>query len=79
VLFGAATHDIGKIVHVDDLSGSGSQHEAAGQQLLLEAAVEPPAGPIRQHSRQLVAGHGAWPVVTGVDATPRCCLAAATL
>jgi hypothetical protein len=41
VLFGAATHDIGKIVHVAELSGPGSRHEAEGQQLLLAAGVEP--------------------------------------
>ena len=41
VLFGAATHDIGKIVHVEELSGPGSQHELAGRQLLLQAGIKP--------------------------------------
>lgn len=41
VLFGAATHDIGKIVHVEELSGPGSRHEPAGQQLLLDTGIEP--------------------------------------
>lgn len=41
VLFGAATHDIGKAVHVEELSGPGSRHEAAGQRLLLDAGFEP--------------------------------------
>lgn len=41
VLFGAATHDIGKVVHTGELSGPGSEHEAAGQALLLEAGIEP--------------------------------------
>jgi hypothetical protein len=27
VLFGAATHDIGKTVHIDELSGPRSAHE----------------------------------------------------
>ncbi|MFD0900566.1 HD domain-containing protein [Actinomadura sediminis] len=35
VLFGAATHDIGKALHVAELSGPGSSHEAAGRELLL--------------------------------------------
>ncbi|MFC9846355.1 HD domain-containing protein [Streptomyces sp. NPDC060223] len=35
VLFGAATHDIGKTVHVGELSGLGSAHEEAGRELLL--------------------------------------------
>ncbi|MEH0938097.1 HD domain-containing protein [Micromonospora psammae] len=41
VLFGAATHDIGKTVHVEELSGPGSRHEQAGPQLLLDAGIEP--------------------------------------
>ncbi|WP_245666072.1 HD domain-containing protein [Actinoplanes subtropicus] len=40
VLFGAATHDIGKIVHVEELSGPGSRHEPAGRQLLLDAGID---------------------------------------
>ncbi|MET9689439.1 HD domain-containing protein [Streptomyces sp. NPDC006514] len=34
VLFGAATHDIGKTVHTAELSGPGSSHEGAGRELL---------------------------------------------
>jgi hypothetical protein len=34
VLFGAATHDVGKAVHVRELSGPGSAHEEAGRELL---------------------------------------------
>ena len=30
VLFGAATHDIGKAIHTAELSGPGSEHEATG-------------------------------------------------
>jgi hypothetical protein len=41
VLFGAATHDIGKAVHIAELSGPGSEHEAAGQMLLLESGIDP--------------------------------------
>ncbi len=40
VLFGAATHDIGKIIHVEELSGPGSLHEPAGLKLLLENGIE---------------------------------------
>jgi HD domain len=39
VLFGAATHDIGKVVHVEELTGPGSAHEAAGADLLLRYGV----------------------------------------
>jgi hypothetical protein len=41
VLYGAATHDIGKIIHVEELSAPGSLHEKAGRQLLLDAGVAP--------------------------------------
>ncbi|MGW2700148.1 HD domain-containing protein [Streptomyces sp. NPDC001340] len=41
VLFGAATHDIGKAVHVAELSGPGARHEEAGRELLLNHGVEP--------------------------------------
>jgi hypothetical protein len=41
VLFGAATHDIGKIAHVAELSGPGSAHEEAGRELLLAQGVSP--------------------------------------
>ena len=39
VLFGAATHDLGKAVHVAELSGDGAQHEATGLELMLRAGV----------------------------------------
>lgn len=35
VLFGAATHDIGKTQHPAELSGPGSLHEEAGREMLL--------------------------------------------
>lgn len=41
MLFGAATHDIGKTAHVGELSGPGSAHEEAGRRLLLDHGVEP--------------------------------------
>ncbi len=39
VLFGAATHDIGKVVHPEELQGPGHAHEEAGVQLLLQFGV----------------------------------------
>lgn len=39
MIFGAATHDIGKALHVTELSGPGSLHEAAGRELLLAHGV----------------------------------------
>ncbi|SBT40203.1 HD domain-containing protein [Micromonospora auratinigra] len=39
VLFGAATHDIGKVVHPEELGGPGSAHEPAGRELLLRHGV----------------------------------------
>ncbi|MER5639529.1 HD domain-containing protein [Kitasatospora sp. NPDC002227] len=39
VLFGAATHDIGKALHPAELSGPGSEHEVAGRELLLGYGV----------------------------------------
>ncbi|MCX4974874.1 HD domain-containing protein [Streptomyces sp. NBC_00620] len=39
VLFGAATHDIGKTAHVGELSRPGSAHEEAGRELLLAQGV----------------------------------------
>jgi hypothetical protein len=41
VRFGAAVHDIGKVVHVDELTGPGSQHESTGERLLAEHGVPP--------------------------------------
>lgn len=41
VLFGAATHDIGKTVHPAELSGPGSAHESAGRELLLAHGFTP--------------------------------------
>ncbi|GAA3552658.1 HD domain-containing protein [Kribbella ginsengisoli] len=53
VLFGAATHDIGKIVHPEELSGPGKLHEPAGEQLLLRSGVEP-------RLARFAATHGSW-------------------
>ncbi|MFD7642904.1 HD domain-containing protein [Kitasatospora sp. NPDC059795] len=53
VLFGAATHDIGKTVHRAELSAPGSAHEPAGRELLLAAGVPPQLA-------RFAAGHAQW-------------------
>ncbi|MFC0439231.1 HD domain-containing protein [Kutzneria buriramensis] len=53
VLFGAATHDIGKIVHVEELSGPGHRHEPAGRDLLLAHGVPPELA-------RFAASHASW-------------------
>ncbi|HEX9033524.1 MAG TPA: HD domain-containing protein, partial [Streptosporangiaceae bacterium] len=53
VLYGAATHDIGKAVHVAELSGPGSEHEEAGRLLLLAHGVRPELA-------RFAATHAAW-------------------
>lgn len=37
---GAAVHDAGKVVHLNELDGPGSFHEATGRQMLLERGVQ---------------------------------------
>ena len=41
VLFGAAIHDIGTVLHPQEMIEPGHQHEYAGKQLLLQADVPP--------------------------------------
>jgi hypothetical protein len=53
VLFGAATHDIGKALVPEELSGPGSQHEARGRAWLEEQGVPP----VRARFAQT---HAAW-------------------
>lgn len=53
VLFGAATHDIGKTAHLSELSAPGSAHEKAGQELLLAHGVPP-------HLARFAATHATW-------------------
>ncbi|MCP3754487.1 HD domain-containing protein [Streptomyces sp. TBY4] len=53
VLFGAATHDIGKVVHTAELEGPGSAHEPAGRELLLAHGFTP-------DQARFAATHGAW-------------------
>ncbi|WP_323180241.1 HD domain-containing protein [Streptomyces sp. NBC_01363] len=40
VLFGAATHDIGKVLHPAELTAPGAQHEEAGRELLMTRGID---------------------------------------
>lgn len=53
VLFGAATHDIGKVRHPEELSGPGSLHEPAGYELLVAHGVPPELA-------RFARTHGSW-------------------
>ncbi len=53
VLFGAATHDIGKVLHPTELSAPGSLHEPAGHALLLSRGVP-------EHLARFAGTHGSW-------------------
>ncbi|MFD6888579.1 phosphohydrolase [Streptomyces sp. NPDC059957] len=59
VLFGAATHDMGKVVHTAELDGPGSAHEPAGRELLLAYGFAP-------ERARFAATHGSW-AGTGVS------------
>jgi HD domain len=53
VLFGAATHDIGKTDHIGELFGPGSAHEQAGYQILLHHGIE-------EGLARFARTHGSW-------------------
>ncbi|GHO88194.1 HD domain-containing protein [Dictyobacter formicarum] len=53
VLIGAATHDVGKTVYPNELTGPGSQHEEIGLQLLLDSGFP------ETHAR-FARTHGQW-------------------
>ena len=53
VLFGAAAHDVGKIVYPNELVGPGSEHENAGVALLLNAGFP-------EHLARFARTHGQW-------------------
>jgi len=53
VLFGAATHDAGKCLHINEVSGPGNLHEQYGPALLQQHGVPP------ERSR-FARTHGAW-------------------
>jgi hypothetical protein len=53
VLFGAATHDIGKVLHPTELTGPGSNHEQDGPEILEQMGI--PA-----HRSRFARTHGTW-------------------
>lgn len=53
VLFGAATHDLGKVLHANELTGPGNRHETDGPALLERHGISPE---LARFSRT----HGAW-------------------
>jgi hypothetical protein len=53
ILFGAATHDVGKAVHREELSAPGSLHELRGYQLLIEQGIG-------ESKARFAMTHGAW-------------------
>lgn len=53
VRYGAATHDIGKVLHPGELSGPGARHEEAGRELLLAHGVAP-------ERARFAATHASW-------------------
>jgi hypothetical protein len=53
VLFGAATHDAGKVLHPDELSGPGTRHEEDGPALLVSLGVT-------ESLARFAHTHGAW-------------------
>jgi hypothetical protein len=59
VLFGAATHDVGKVLYPDELTGPGRGHEHAGPGLLEQLGVSP------DRSR-FARTHGTWSQEAGL-------------
>lgn len=53
VLFGAASHDLGKTLHPSELTGPGTQHERDGGRLLEEYGIPP-------RLARFARTHGAW-------------------
>lgn len=53
VLFGAATHDLGKVLHPNELTGPGDRHEEDGPGLLERHGVSPELA-------RFARTHGAW-------------------
>lgn len=59
-LFGAATHDIGKTIHPEELSGPGAAHEQAGYELLLSQGID-------EERARFARTHAAWSADVGVE------------
>jgi hypothetical protein len=62
VVYGAAVHDIGKVVHVDELSGPGTRHEHPGYALLIARGVPEPLA-------RFARTHGTWTTRSGAACT----------
>lgn len=60
VCFGAATHDIGKVLYPAELSGPGARHEIAGRELLIGHGVAPDLA-------RFAASHATWTGETEVE------------
>jgi putative nucleotidyltransferase with HDIG domain len=60
VLAAAALHDIGKVVHPDELSGPGSSHEESGYLLLRGHGFD-------ERVAGMVRSHGSWPADAPLD------------
>ena len=60
ILFGAATHDIGKALHPAELSGPGSEHESAGGALLVAHGIAPELA-------KYATNHATWTAGTELD------------
>ncbi len=59
VVFGAAIHDIGKSLHPNELSGPGTQHEAAGPEILLQNGMS-------ERISRFARTHGTWREESGM-------------
>lgn len=53
VLLGAAVHDAGKVLHPNEMSAAGHEHEAAGERMLLAAGFAP-------HIARVCVTHASW-------------------
>lgn len=53
ILFGAATHDIGKCIHINELSEKGHKHEQEGKLLLISLGVP-------EEKAKFAASHATW-------------------
>ena len=61
MLFGAATHDVGKVLQPSELSGPGSAHEPAGHALLLAHGVPERLARIASEADARLAFQGSYP------------------
>jgi putative nucleotidyltransferase with HDIG domain len=65
VLAAAALHDIGKVLHPDELFGPGSSHEEGGYRLLRARGLD-------EHVAAMVRDHGSWPADAPLELLPVC-------